>query len=108
MAEVKKGIVQKASTRAMTSKLLWRSMLQDCETRHSDSEECKAVCLTSAFGILCGLGNFKGAWRVGNSSVEGFLIGIASTCPPIAQTDFYMERGECKGQNLKIWSGRHC
>ena len=40
----------------MTSKLPLRSMLQDCEAHHSDSVEGTAICLTSSFGMLSGLG----------------------------------------------------
>ena len=63
----------------MTSKLPLRSIQQDGEAHHSDSAGCTAVCLTSSFGTIR-LGSTR-MLRGGqdNSSVEGFLIGIASS-----------------------------
>jgi len=73
----------------MTSKLTLQSIQQECEAHRSDSEECTEVCLASSFGIFWGWGSTGARWA-DNPSMNGFLIKTAFTCPPIAQTDFYM------------------
>ena len=76
----------------MTSPLPLQSIQQDCETHHSDSAECTAVCLSSSFDVN-GLGSLQEETRWGDQFfVNGFLIGIAFTCPPNTQVDSYTAR----------------
>jgi hypothetical protein len=66
----------------MTSPLPLQSIQRDREAHQSDNEVCTAVCLTSSFE-LSGFGEIAGGKieRWGLSAADGFLIGIAFTCP---------------------------
>jgi hypothetical protein len=65
----------------MTSKSPLQSIEQDYGTHHSDSEEGTAVYLTSSFDVKRILQGGKARWG-DQFFVNGFLIGLAFTCPP--------------------------
>ena len=73
----------------MTSPLPLQSIQQDCETHHSDSVECTAVCLTSSFDV-------NGFWGREESALGGSVFrerlpdrDSVHLVPRTAQIDFY-------------------